>query len=203
MDPPHGCSPNLPTFPADEWISRGKARDFHPIYLSHIRPPDPDDFGLRVPTPPRPSGRRLVCALCSSGQGFAYSFFPTPLRAAAVAVRLGVPVIRAPRGLTPPSHFLVGFRLPVDSAGYQRCAPVPGAHRVGTPGCPGAPLTEPDKCCSHPALRDDGLLPPPPVGSRPRLSQAARAALGRRTWHALLPTELPATAGPAPPRERC
>jgi hypothetical protein len=29
--------------------------------------------------------------------------------------------------------------------------------RVGTPGCPGAPLTEPDLWASHPALRDDGV----------------------------------------------
>src|SRR5690606_12763922 len=30
--------------------------------------------------------------------------------------------------------------------------------RVEAPGLPGAPLTEPDKCCSHPALRDIELL---------------------------------------------
>ena len=29
--------------------------------------------------------------------------------------------------------------------------------RVEAPGHPGAPLTEPDLCCSHPALRDGGL----------------------------------------------
>jgi hypothetical protein len=29
--------------------------------------------------------------------------------------------------------------------------------RVGAPGCPGAPLTEPDLWASHPALRDDGV----------------------------------------------
>ncbi len=31
----------------------------------------------------------------------------------AVAVRLGVPVIKVSKGLSPPSHFPVGFRLPV------------------------------------------------------------------------------------------
>ena len=34
-----------------------------------------------------------------------------------VAVRLGVPVVTASRGLSPPSHFPVGFRLPVASVG--------------------------------------------------------------------------------------
>jgi len=29
--------------------------------------------------------------------------------------------------------------------------------RVGAPGYPGAPLTEPYKCCSHTALRGDGF----------------------------------------------
>ena len=33
-----------------------------------------------------------------------------------LAVRLGVPVIKASKGLAPSSHFPVGFRLPVDSA---------------------------------------------------------------------------------------
>jgi hypothetical protein len=42
-------------------------------------------------------------------------------------------------------------------------------HRVGAPRCQGAPLTEPDKCCSHPALRGDGFRPPSSAGSRPRL----------------------------------
>ncbi len=48
---------------------------------------------------------------------------------------------------------------------------MPGAHRVGTPSCPGAPPTEPYLCWSHTALRDNGLSTPLPAGSRPRLSQ--------------------------------
>jgi hypothetical protein len=35
----------------------------------------------------------------------------------------------------------------------RACAPPP-LRRVGAPGCPGAPLTEPDLWASHPALRD-------------------------------------------------
>src|SRR5512133_2624078 len=36
------------------------------------------------------------------------------------------------------------------------------------PRSPGAPLTEPDLCCSHPALRDSGLSIPASAGFRPR-----------------------------------
>ncbi len=71
---------------ADEQISRGKARDFRPIYPPHIRPPGPGDIGLQVFVPPRPPDGRLVCDLCSSGQGFDYSFLPTLPRDTAVAV---------------------------------------------------------------------------------------------------------------------
>ena len=58
---------------------------------------------------------------------------------------------------------------------------MPGAHRVGAPRCRGAPLTEPDECLSHPALRDAGLPPLAPAGSRPRfIPVPAGAAPGRR-----------------------
>jgi hypothetical protein len=70
-------------------------------------------FGLRVFWPPRPPSGRLVCASCSSGRSFAHSFLPTTPRDAAVAVRLGVPVTWASRGLSPPSHFPARFPLPV------------------------------------------------------------------------------------------
>ena len=35
-----------------------------------------------------------------------------------LAVQLGVPVIMVSKGLSPSSHFPVGFRLPVDSASH-------------------------------------------------------------------------------------
>ena len=59
--------------------------------------------------------------------------FRPHLAAAALAVRLGVPVIEASRGLSPPSHFPVRFPLPVPK---QRapCTPLramPGARRAG------------------------------------------------------------------------
>ena len=97
---------------ADKQISQGKARDFTPIYPVHIRPVGPDGIGLRVFWPSRPPTSRLVCTSCSPGQEFAYSFLPTPPRGDAVAVRLGVPAIKVPRGL--PSfkgHLLVTSRF--------------------------------------------------------------------------------------------
>ena len=42
--------------------------------------------------------------------------FRSHLTMGTLAVRLGVPVIKASKGLAPSSHFPVGFRLPVDSA---------------------------------------------------------------------------------------
>ena len=99
----------------------------------------PDDFGLRVFMPSRPPAVRLVCGSWPSGRSFACGFLPTTRRRAAVAVRLGVPVIKVPRGLTPPSHFPNRFR-------YRLTAPVtalramPGAHKKrrhpgGMPPC--------------------------------------------------------------------
>ena len=42
--------------------------------------------------------------------------FKSHLTMGTLAVRLGVPVIKASKGLAPSRHFPVGFRLPVDSA---------------------------------------------------------------------------------------
>ena len=101
---------------ARQQTSRGKTRDFLPIYPPHLRPLGPDGHGLQVSLPLRPPGVRLVCDSCSSGRGFAYGFLPTSPCGDAVAVPLGVPTIRASGGLPPPSHFPVGFRLPVACA---------------------------------------------------------------------------------------
>jgi len=84
--------------------SLGKTADLRSIHRSHLRPPGPDRFGLRVSWPSRPPGGRLLCASCCSGRSFACRFLPTPPRDDAVAVQLGIPAIKAPRGLTPPSH---------------------------------------------------------------------------------------------------
>jgi hypothetical protein len=124
-------SPRLATLlasSADGQTSRGKARDFHPTNPPHIRPTGPGGFGLRIFWPPYPPSGRLSCGSCTSGRGFAYSFLPTSPRDDAVAVRLGIPATRAPRGLSPPSHFPARFPLPVEGApGTPRA--MPGAEK--------------------------------------------------------------------------
>ena len=62
--------------------------------------------------------------------------FRSHLTMGTLAVRLGVPVIKASKGLAPSSHFPVGFRLPVDSA-RQGAA----RHAWRTSGRPGSLLT--------------------------------------------------------------
>src|SRR4029077_19077913 len=86
-----------------------------PSPLPPVAPPPagPDDIGLRVSPPSRPPCGRLLCASCSSGRDFACSFLRTLPRGRALAVRLEVPVIKVSKGLSPSSHFPVGFRLPV------------------------------------------------------------------------------------------
>ena len=101
---------------AREQISQGKTRDGHSIHPPHIRPASPDDIGLRVFVPSRPPALRLVCGSYSSGRSFACGFLPRTRHHVAVAVRLGVPVIKVPRGLAPPRHFPIRFRVSVDSA---------------------------------------------------------------------------------------
>jgi len=102
--PPLRAPLSVPSLSAGEQTSRGKTHDFRSIHPPHIRPSGPGDIGLQVLWPPRPPDVRLGCGSCSSGQSFAYSFLPTPPRGDAVAVRLGVPVTKVPRGLPPPSH---------------------------------------------------------------------------------------------------
>jgi len=104
------------SFEAREQISQGKTRDRRSIYPPHIRRASPDDHGLRVFVPSRPPALRLVCGSYSSGRSFACGFLSTTRRRVAVAVRLGVPVIEVPRGLAPPHHFPIRFRVSVDSA---------------------------------------------------------------------------------------
>ena len=49
-----------------------------------------------------------------------------------LAVRLEVPVIKASKGLSPSSHFPIGFRLTVASASLWRYAPCLAHFPVGT-----------------------------------------------------------------------
>ena len=99
-------------------------------------------IGLRVSLPPRPPSVRLVCASCSSGRGFAYGFLPTSPRGDAVAVPLGVPTLRASRGLSPPNHFPGGFRLPVAGIPSETPRVMPGAQRKTAPVSRPGPFSE-------------------------------------------------------------
>ena len=131
---PDGATSGL----AHEQISQGKTRDRRSIHPPHIRPASPDDRGLRVFVPSRPPAKRLVCGSCSSGRSFACGFLPTSPHGDAVAVRLGVPVIKVPRGLAPPSHFPNRFRYRL-TAPVRRCAPCL-AHTTKKPAMTRAPL---------------------------------------------------------------
>ena len=53
-----------------------------------------------------PGWNCLICDFCSSGRDFAAGSFRFYLAVDTLAVRLTVPVIRVPRGLSPPSHQL-------------------------------------------------------------------------------------------------
>lgn len=65
---------------ADGQVSQGKARDFHPKHPPHIRPLGSGWRRASGLCAPSPTGVRLVYGSCSSGQGFACSFLPTPPR---------------------------------------------------------------------------------------------------------------------------
>ena len=157
---------------ADKQIPQGKARDFIPIYPVHIRPVGPDGIGLRVFWPSRPPTSRLVCTSCSSGQEFAYSFLPTPPRGDAVAVRLGVPAIKVPRGL--PSfkgHLLVSSRFAF--------APRLTAPSMALRAMPGAPKK---KGAAVGTFRETAFGKPRPGGARLGRTRFARSS---RSLHRL------------------
>jgi len=83
---------------------------------SHLHARVLNDFGLRVPTLPRPHAHAsYVIRVPRTGALPSASFRPH-LAVGTLAVWLEVPVIKASRGLAPPSHFPVRFRSPVASA---------------------------------------------------------------------------------------
>jgi hypothetical protein len=82
----------------------------------HIQSRVPDDIGLRTPTLPRPRGLASHAVRVPRVRSLLTASFRSHLTVDTLAVRLGVPVIKVSKGLSPPSHFPVGFRLPVASA---------------------------------------------------------------------------------------
>jgi hypothetical protein len=76
--------------------------------------------------------------------------FPPPIARTQLPHRLGVPVIKAPRGLSPPSHFPVRFRSPVIQRQFMALRAMPGAPTKKSPrmmrGDFFKDLTAPDYC---------------------------------------------------------
>ena len=79
-------------------ISQGKTRNFPPTYPPHLRRMIPDDIGLRVSWPSRPSfvaSYAVRVPRTGSLPAASFRFWVAP---ATLAVRLGVPVIKASIG---------------------------------------------------------------------------------------------------------
>jgi hypothetical protein len=91
--PYDGSSPK-----AGQQISQGKTRDFPPIYPPHLRQHAPDDIGLRVSLPSRPRAVASYVVRVPRTRSLPAASFRFRLAADTLAVRLGVPVIRASTG---------------------------------------------------------------------------------------------------------
>jgi hypothetical protein len=98
-------------------------------YPPHIPHRVPDDIGLWTPTLPRPRDKASHAVRVPRGGSLPSASFRSHLTVSTLAVRLGVPVIKASKGLSPSSHFPGRFRLPVDSA-VMALRAMPGARRV-------------------------------------------------------------------------
>jgi len=118
----------------------------------HIPHRVPDDIGLRTPTLPRPRGTASHAIRVPRVRNLPSASFRSHLAVGTLAVRLGVPVIKASKGLAPSSHFPVGFHLPVTSAVLALRA-MPGAHRDRGRPHGLSPPTPPDMRVTHTAVR--------------------------------------------------
>ena len=101
--------------------SQGKARHFRSIYWLHLHLRAPDDCWVNVTWPARPAcshsgALRLDASYAVSVRpagALHTASFPPRLTAVAVCCSARVPSHQGPRGLSPPSDFLVRFRSPV------------------------------------------------------------------------------------------
>ena len=126
IDQPLGCSSTRQV----DRSPRVRRVTFRPS-PPHIHRLVPDDFGLRTPTLPHPPDDASHAVRVPRARRLPSASFRFHLAVDTLAVRLGVPVIRASKGLSPSSHFPAGFRLPVASArqGATRHAwRTPGRH---------------------------------------------------------------------------
>ena len=105
----------------------------------HIHRNVPDDIGLRTQMLPRPRYDASHAVRVPRVRSLLTASFRSRLAASTLAVRLEVPVIKVSKGLSPSSHFPVGFRLPVASASHWRYAPCLAHIPVGTRVTPRPP----------------------------------------------------------------
>jgi hypothetical protein len=84
--------------------SQGKTRDLHAIHLSHLRLHPLGDIGLRVLWPPRPNADALYALPVRQAGTLPAASFRSRIAPDTLAVRLAVPITRACKGLSPPSH---------------------------------------------------------------------------------------------------
>ena len=101
------------------------------LYPPHIQPSIPNDIGLWTPALPYPRLTASDTVRVHRVRSLPSASFRSHLRVGTLAVRLEVPVIKASKGLSPSSHFPVGFRLPVASASHWRYAPCLAHIRIG------------------------------------------------------------------------
>jgi hypothetical protein len=113
--PPLGKPLSLPSLRQVNSSPRVRRVTFHPS-PPHIHRLVPDDIGLRPPTLPHPRCDASHAVRVPRVGRLPAASFRSHLTMGTLAVRLGVPVIKASKGLAPSSHFPVGFRLPVASA---------------------------------------------------------------------------------------
>jgi len=111
IDQPLGCSSTRQV----DRSPRVRRVTFRPS-PPHIHRLVPDDFGLRTPTLPHPPDDASHAVRVPRARRLPSASFRFHLAVDTLAVRLGVPVIRVSKGLSPSSHFPAGFRLPVASA---------------------------------------------------------------------------------------
>jgi hypothetical protein len=197
--PPFGKPLGLPSLRQVDRAPRVRRVTFRPS-PPHLHRSVPDAVGLRPPTPPRPhSAASHAVRVPRVGHLLAASF-RFHLTVDTLAVRLGVPGIKASKGLPPSSHFPVGFRLPVASA-VTALRAMPGARRGRDVGYPAPPAqipacgtTAPGSCLGCVTRRHPKA---PAVRSRAHVTRFPGTASG--PWFARPRSPWPAPFSPPPP----
>ena len=124
-------------------ISQGKTRNVHPIYPWHIRRLGLNDIGFWRYKPPRPPACASYALRVPRAGISPAASFGSPSRCGTLAVRLWIPVIKAPRGtctLHVISRFAFACRL---KAPVTALRAMPGALVSSPWDCSQRALSEP------------------------------------------------------------